>query len=149
MRLILRCAVITAAALCSTLAVADELTPVGTWTTIDAATGKPTSVVQITDNGGKLEGKVLEVLQSDDGPHPNCKNCTGDRKDKPIEGMVILWDVVKDGASWSGGRILDPKTGKIYKVSLTPADGGAKLDVRGYIGFSLFGRTQSWQRKSP
>lgn len=149
MRLILRCAVIAAAALCSSLALADELTPVGTWTTIDDATGKAKSVVQITDIGGKLEGKVLEVLQSDDGPHPICKNCTGDRKDKPIEGMVIMWDVVKDGASWSGGRILDPKTGKVYKVSLTPSDGGAKLDVRGYIGFSLFGRTQTWQRKSP
>lgn len=149
MRLALCLALSAAAALCSTLVIADEPSPIGTWTTIDDATGKPKSTVEISDVGGKLQGKVLEVLQSDDGPHPLCKNCTGERKDQPIEGMVIMWDVVKDGSNWSGGRILDPKTGKIYKVSLTPAAGGAKLDVRGYIGFSLLGRTQTWQRKSP
>lgn len=130
-------------------AFAAEMTPVGTWTTIDDATGKPKSTVQITDAGGKLEGKVLEVLQSDQGAHPVCKECDGDRKDKPIEGMTILWDVVKDGEVWDGGRILDPKTGKIYKVKLTPMDGGQKLDVHGYIGFSLLGRSQVWERKSP
>ncbi len=130
-------------------ALADELTPVGTWTTIDDATGKPKSVVQITDNGGKLEGKVLQVLQSDDGPHPVCKACSGERKDQPIEGMTILWDVIKDGDSWSGGRILDPKSGKVYKVSLTPVEGGRKLDVHGYIGFSLLGRSQLWERRTP
>lgn len=143
------CAVLALALAFATPLLADELTPVGTWTTIDDATGKPKSIVQITDNGGKLQGKVLEVLQSDDGPHPLCKNCTGERKDQPVEGMTILWDVAQDGDSWSGGRILDPKSGKIYKVTLTPADGGNKLNVRGYIGFSLLGRTQTWERKSP
>ena len=130
-------------------ALAAELSPVGTWTTIDDATGKPKSVVQITDNGGKLEGKVVEILQSEQGPHPVCKECDGSRKDQPIEGMVIIWDVVKDGDSWSGGKILDPKNGKTYKVKLTPMDGGNKLDVHGYIGFSLLGRSQVWERKSP
>jgi len=130
-------------------AFAAEMTPVGTWTTIDDATGKPKSVVQISDVGGKLEGKVVEVLQSEQGPHPVCNACDGERKGKPVEGMVIIWDVVKDGDSWSGGRILDPKNGKTYKVKLTPMDGGNKLDVHGYIGFSLLGRSQVWERKSP
>ena len=130
-------------------ALAADLTPVGTWTTIDDTTHKPKSIVQITENGGKLEGKVLEVLQSDQGPHPVCNACDGDRKDKPVEGMVIMWDVQKDGDVWDGGRILDPHSGKTYKVKLSLTDGGQKLDVHGYIGFALLGRSQVWERKSP
>jgi uncharacterized protein (DUF2147 family) len=130
-------------------AFAAEMTPVGTWTTIDDATGKPKSIVQITETGGKLEGKVLEVLQSEQGPHPVCKECSGERKDQPVEGMVIIWGVEKDGDVWDGGKILDPKNGKTYKVKLTPMEGGNKLDVHGYIGFALLGRSQVWERKSP
>jgi len=129
-------------------ALAADTSPVGTWTTIDDATGKPKSIVQITESGGKLEGKVLEVLQSEQGPHPLCKECDGDRKDKPIEGMTIIWDVQKDDDVWDGGRILDPKNGKIYKVKLTLTDNGQKLDVHGYIGFALLGRSQVWERRS-
>jgi uncharacterized protein (DUF2147 family) len=130
-------------------ALAADTSPVGTWTTIDDATGKPKSIVQITESGGKLEGKVLEVLQSEQGPHPLCKECDGDRKDKPIEGMTIIWDVQKDDDVWDGGKILDPKNGKIYKVKLTLTDNGSKLDVHGYVGFALLGRSQVWERKSP
>jgi uncharacterized protein (DUF2147 family) len=130
-------------------AFAAEMTPVGTWTTIDDATGKPKSIVQITESNGKLEGKVLEVLQSEQGAHPICKECDGERKDKPVEGMVIIWGVSKDGDVWDGGKILDPKNGKTYKVKLTMMEGGNKLDVHGYIGFALLGRSQVWERKSP
>ncbi|MBA8885916.1 uncharacterized protein (DUF2147 family) [Dokdonella fugitiva] len=142
-------ALLALALLAGAPAFAAENTPVGTWTTIDDATGKPKSIVQITEANGKLEGKVLEVLQSEQGPHPVCKACDGERKDKPVEGMVILWDVEKDGDVWDGGRILDPKNGKTYKVKLTMMDGGQKLDVHGYIGFALLGRSQVWERKSP
>lgn len=131
----------TLAASSSTPAFAAENTPVGTWTTIDDATGKPKSIVQITESGGKLEGKVLEVLQSEQGPHPVCKACDGERKDQPVEGMVIIWGVEKDGDVWDGGKILDPKNGKTYKVKLTPMENGNKLDVHGYIGFALLGRS--------
>jgi uncharacterized protein (DUF2147 family) len=142
-------ALLALALLAGAPAFAADNTPVGTWTTIDDATGKPKSIVQITEANGKLEGKVLEVLQSEQGPHPVCKACDGERKDKPVEGMVILWDVEKDGDVWDGGRILDPKNGKTYKVKLTMMDGGQKLDVHGYIGFALLGRSQVWERKSP
>ncbi|MEO7431616.1 MAG: DUF2147 domain-containing protein [Dokdonella sp.] len=130
-------------------ALAADISPVGTWTSIDDATGKPKSIVQITETGGKLEGKVLEVLQSDQGPHPVCKECDGDRKNQPIEGMTIIWDVQKDGDVWDGGKILDPKNGKTYKVKLTLTDNGQKLDVHGYVGFAMLGRSQVWERKAP
>jgi len=142
-------ALLALALLASAPAFAAEMTPVGTWTTIDDATGKPKSIVQITESNGTLEGKVLEVLQSEQGAHPVCKECDGERKDKPVEGMVIIWGVSKDGDVWDGGKILDPKNGKTYKVKLTPMEGGNKLDVHGYIGFALLGRSQVWERKSP
>ena len=122
-------------------------TPVGTWKTIDDATGKPKSIVQIIDNNGELQAKVLQVLNSEDGPHPLCKKCDGSRKNQPIEGMTIMWGVTKDDDVWDGGKILDPKSGKVYKVKLSMRDGGQKLNVRGYIGFSWVGRSQVWDRQ--
>lgn len=130
----------------SAVAWAANDTPVGTWRQIDDVTGKPKSIIQITENNGKLEGKVMQVLLSDDGPHPLCKKCDGERKDQPVEGMVIMWGVSKDDDVWDGGKILDPKNGKVYSVKLSLTDGGQKLDVHGYIGISLLGRSQVWER---
>ncbi|KRA74804.1 hypothetical protein ASD78_10840 [Lysobacter sp. Root667] len=125
-----------------------QTTPVGNWVTIDDKTKKPKSVVEIYEaKDGRLAGRVTKVLQSDRGPHPVCDKCSGDRKDKPVEGMVILWGVRKHGDTWEDGKILDPATGKIYSVKVTPVDGGKKLDVRGFMGFSLLGRTQTWVRQ--
>jgi uncharacterized protein (DUF2147 family) len=121
-------------------------TPVGTWRQIDDVSGKPKSIIQITDNNGVLEAKVQQVLISEDGPHPVCKKCDGSRKDQPIEGMTIMWDVKKDDDIWDGGKILDPKSGTIYKVKLTLTDAGQKLDVHGYVGFAMLGRSQVWER---
>lgn len=124
-------------------------TPVGTWKQVDDSTHKPKSIIQITDNNGTYSGKVLKVLQSDDGPHPLCKKCDGERHNKPVEGMTIMWGVTKDADVWDGGQILDPKKGKIYKVKLSLDNNGSDLQVRGYVGFSLFGRTQVWHRMTP
>ena len=127
-------------------------TPVGKWKTIDDTTHEVKSVVEITDNGGVLEGKVLQVLKPTPGAardaqgHLICAKCDGERKNKPIEGMTIMWGLKKDDDQWSGGQILDPSKGKIYKVNLKLVDGGKKLDVHGYIGFSLLGRSQEWVR---
>ncbi|GAB2577370.1 DUF2147 domain-containing protein [Dyella jejuensis] len=122
-------------------------TPVGTWKQVDDKTGKVKSIIQITDEGGQLQGKVQQILVSDDGPNPVCRKCDGDKKDQPIQGMTILWGVSKDGDVWDGGKILDPQSGTVYKVKLTMADGGQKLDVHGYVGFSLLGRSQIWIRQ--
>lgn len=142
----------TLIALCLSLlslaAFAQNASPVGTWTTIDDTTHKPKSHVEIyTTTNGSLAAKVVEVLQSDQGPHPVCDACSGDRKGKPVEGMVIMWNVRKDGDTWDGGKILDPHNGKTYSVKLTPSADGSKMEVRGYMGFSLLGRSQTWIRK--
>lgn len=132
---------------------AANTTPVGTWKTIDDATHQPKSIVQITENNGELQAKVVKVLNrtaeeiARDGERPLCKKCDGARANQPIEGMTIMWGVHQNGGVWDGGKILDPKSGKIYKVKLTVADAGQKLDVHGYIGFSLLGRSQTWERQ--
>ena len=129
----------------STLAGDDS--PVGTWKTFEDKTRRPKSIVRITQQDGELSGKVLQVLESPEGPHPLCRPCEGERKDQPVEGMTILWGVKKDGASWGDGQILDPENGKIYRVTLIPLDGGQKLEVHGYIGVSVIGRSQIWRRE--
>jgi uncharacterized protein (DUF2147 family) len=131
-----------------TAATGDTGTPVGTWTQVDDETGKPKSIIEIsTAPDGTLQGVVRQVLFSDQGPHPVCEKCEGDRHNQPVEGMTIMWGVKKDGDQWDGGQILDPHNGKTYKVRLRLSDNGRKLDVHGYIGISLFGRSQEWNRK--
>ena len=147
MKPLIRLATVAGLLLAAGAAFAASNSPVGKWKTIDDKTKQPKSIVEITEVNGTLQGKVLQVLQSDEGPHPVCKECDGDRKDKPVEGMVIMWGVKQDGDEWDGGKILDPKNGKVYKVKLKTIENGTKLDVHGYIGFSLIGRSQVWERQ--
>jgi uncharacterized protein (DUF2147 family) len=124
-------------------------TPVGVWQTIDDYTHQPKALVQITQHGdGTLSGKVIKGLNPNDSPDRRCTECTDERKDQKILGMTIVKDVKKDGDSWDGGRILDPENGKIYRCKMHLEDGGQKLVVRGYIGVSLLGRSQTWIRES-
>ena len=147
MRLAIRSAATAAALLVAAHAFAASDTPVGTWTQIDDETGKPKSIIEITEHDGTLQGVVKTVIFSDQGTRPVCDKCEGARHNQPVEGMTIMWGVKQDGDVWDGGTILDPKYGKTYKVKLTLLDGGRKLDVHGYIGFALFGRSQVWVRK--
>jgi uncharacterized protein (DUF2147 family) len=128
-------------------AFAEATTPVGLWKTIDDETGKEKSYVRITEANGVVSGKI-EKLVNPSQPDPKCEKCTDERKDQPVVGMTIIRNVKKDGGDdlWEGGDILDPNNGKVYKVRLTPEDGGKKLKVRGYIGVPMLGRSQTWIR---
>jgi len=114
----------------------------GKWKTIDDETGQAKSIVEITKKpNGKYYGKVTQLLIKP--ADPNCTGCTDDRKGKPILGMEVIRDIKKEGNEFTGGTITDPKTGKTYKCLITRD--GDKLNVRGYMGISLIGRTQTWQ----
>ena len=138
------------AALCLASALAHaQATPAGLWKTIDDATKKEKSLVRITDNAGVYIGKIEKLLDPTAKQDAVCDKCTDERKDKPILGMTIITGVKQSASAadiWDGGHILDPNDGKVYKVRLSPADGGKKLDVRGYIGMPMLGRTQPWLR---
>jgi uncharacterized protein (DUF2147 family) len=129
-------------------AMAQTDSPVGTWQTIDDHTGHPKALVQIAQDGdGSLNGKVIKGLGPNDQPGRRCTACTDARKDQPILGMTIINDMKKDGDGWDHGQILDPENGKVYKCKMHLEDGGNKLVVRGYIGVSLLGRSQTWVRQ--
>jgi uncharacterized protein (DUF2147 family) len=122
--------------------------PVGVWRSIDDKTKQERSIIRITEENGELKGVVEKIFdQPGDDPAHLCKECKGERKDKPIVGMAILWGLKKEGDAWTGGEILDPKNGKIYKCKLTLSEDGKTLNVRGFIGISLIGRSQTWLRQ--
>ncbi len=123
-----------------------QMSPVGLWKTIDDKTKNEKALVRVTETNGVVSGKIEKLLAPDAKPDAKCDKCSDERKDQPIVGLEIIRGVKKDGDSWSGGTILDSAEGKVYKVKLTPADGGKKLDVRGYVGAPMFGRTQTWVR---
>jgi uncharacterized protein (DUF2147 family) len=118
--------------------------PVGRWHTIDDKTGETKSLVVIEDAGGVLRGRVSQFLRQGADPAAKCDKCTDDRKDQTILGMEIIRGVKKSSGNryWEGGEILDPEEGKLYRVRLTPIEGGAKLQVRGFLG--PFWRNQLW-----
>lgn len=116
----------------------------GKWKTIDDKTGEAKSIVEIFENSGKVHGKVIEIMDASKS-NRKCNKCTGTDKDKPILGLIIIKGLSKDGHEYNGGKIVDPESGKIYKsfIKLIEKD---KLEVRGYIGFALIGRSQTWLR---
>ena len=123
-----------------------QMTPVGTWRSIDDETKKPKAQIVVSEHDGVLSGRIEQLLRPGADPKEVCTECTGDRKDKPMVGLEIIRGAKKaEGQDlWEGGRILDPEKGKDYALRLKPIDGGQKLEVRGSIG--PFWRTQTWQR---
>ena len=123
-----------------------QMSPVGTWRSMDEKENTPKAQVKITEADGVVSGKVEALLRKGADPNQLCTECKDELKDKPMVGMTLISGVRKaEGKEvWEGGKILDPENGKNYTLRLTPADGGQKLDVRGSIG--PFGRTQTWTR---
>lgn len=114
----------------------------GMWRTIDDETGKPKAHIQIWKaSNGKYYGKIVKLLQKPE--NNNCVACKDDRKNKPLVGLEIIRGLEKDGDEFTDGTIVDPKSGKTYKCTVKRE--GEKLNVRGYVGFSLIGRTQIWE----
>ncbi|WP_031427993.1 DUF2147 domain-containing protein [Flavimarina sp. Hel_I_48] len=116
----------------------------GKWKTIDDQTGDAKSIVEIYKQDGKVYGKIVELINPKK-KNAKCTECPGDDKGKPLTGLMIIRGLEKDGDEYSDGKILDPISGKLYKcyIALENPD---RLKVRGYVGFSLLGRTQYWSR---
>jgi uncharacterized protein (DUF2147 family) len=142
-----RAAIGLALVLASTFAAAQATSAAGLWKTVDDKTGKEKSLVRIVEAGGVYTGKVEKFLDPDTAKDAVCKDCSDDRKDKPILGMTIIRNAkpaAADKGVFEGGDILDPNNGKVYRLRLKLMDEGKNLEVRGYIG--PFFRNQTWQR---
>ncbi len=141
-------AVALAALLSMPAAWADDASPVGLWKNIDDVSGKPKALIRISENKGELEGRIEQLFRpAGEEQNPKCVKCEGVLKDQPIVGMVFMSGLKKSGDEYSGGEILDPDNGKVYKSKLTLVDGGKKVKVRGYIGIPMLGRSQVWVRQ--
>ena len=116
---------------------------IGQWKTVDDETGEEKSVVEIFRKGDKVFGKIVKITNKEK-QDVVCDQCDDDdpRKNQKILGMEIIKDMEKNGKEWDGGTILDPQNGKVYKCKLWIENNN--LIVRGYIGFSWIGRSQTW-----
>ncbi|MES2810976.1 MAG: DUF2147 domain-containing protein [Bacteroidota bacterium] len=116
----------------------------GKWKTIDDKTKEVKSVVEIFESNDKIYGKVIEIIDPT-RRDKKCEKCEGVDKNKPVLGMQIIRGLKKDGEEYNGGKIIDPETGNVYKCFIK-LSGKDKLEVRGYMGFALIGRSQTWVR---
>ena len=116
----------------------------GNWVTIDDETGVEKSIIKLYIKNDTLYGRIETLLLEEDQDQL-CTNCSGSELNQPIEGLIILKGLTRDGEQWIGGTILDPANGKEYQCTLT-LEGDSELNVRGFIGFSFIGRTQRWKR---
>jgi uncharacterized protein (DUF2147 family) len=126
---------------------ADPASPIGLWKTFDDRTGKARAIVRIYEQNGRLYGRI-ERSFAPGADKRVCAVCTDERKNQPILGLLIIRDMRRADGGYAGGDILDPESGSVYRCKFHLEEGGEKLLVRGFIGISLLGRTQTWERQS-
>lgn len=126
---------------------AASLSPVGTWKIIDDSTGRTRSILKITETPNHaLVGTLTQVFPGPDEEKLTvCSACKGEKHNHPIIGLEFVWGLKFDGEKWSGGYILDPRTGKIYRCQIKVVSDN-KINVHGYIGLPILGITQTWIR---
>jgi uncharacterized protein (DUF2147 family) len=120
--------------------------PLGLWKTFDDKTGNARAIVRVYEENGKLFGRI-ERSVTPGAEKRVCEVCTDERKNQPMIGLLIIRDMKGSDGEYSGGDILDPDTGAVYRCKFHVDDSGTRLIVRGFIGVSLLGRTQTWQRQ--
>lgn len=123
-------------------------TPVGVWRIVDE-TGDPKALITISEKDGEYVGALTKSLGRSDALERRCNDCTDWRKGRKLQGLEIIRGLRKapDSDEYTGGKILDPDSGSEYGCKMRVVDGGRKLEVRGYFGISLLGRTQTWIRE--
>ena len=140
----------TAAVLCTCLmtsAYASEPTISGIWQQIDPGSGFVGGLISFKEKNGLWEGYIVKMYPKPGDPvAPVCSGCTDDRKDQPVLGIRLIQNAKRDGLRYEGGSILDPRNGSQYSVELTLAPDNETLTVRGYLGITLLGQSQVWNR---
>lgn len=128
---------------------AQDLT--GTWQQIDDKTGSPKALIEIRqDSNGTYAGKIVKVTPRPGyTPQKTCNKCPAPYTNQPILGMDVLTGLkqVGDSVNYEKGRVIDPLTGKIYDAKVRLSSNGKRLTLRGYVGVSALGRSQTWIRQ--
>lgn len=120
---------------------------VGQWLEIDDDTKAPDALIEIREKDGVISGTIVKLFLDPGEPaDPKCTKCTGKLKDQPIIGMTVIENVRHTGTTYEGGTILDPESGRAYRVILAPSSDGHDLSVTGYVGLPAFGETRHWMR---
>lgn len=125
----------------------DPLT--GLWIASDERDGKPRAVIRIAERNGEFFGSIEQGLRPEREVSPVCEKCPGAQRNQPLLGMTIVWGMKRVGKGYGGGEILDPDTGQIYRCLMNLDTDGKHLEVRGYLGLPLLGRSQTWRRAGP
>jgi uncharacterized protein (DUF2147 family) len=123
-------------------------TAAGLWERVDSS-GAPAAWFRILDCSGVFQGKMAKIFASPPGQNPTdwrCTACTGHQKNAPVLGLTFINGMKRNGLSYEGGSILDPRTGSVYSARMDLSPDGQQLSVRGYLGIELLGHTEVWRR---
>ena len=119
--------------------------PLGIWRSIDPGTGTAKALITIYEENGLIYGKITKVFTRNQ--NVVCSKCKGEFKDQKLLGLRVLWDLKKNGPKYTGGRVLDPETGKDYNCTIEVMDNGRTLKVRGFVRFYITGENRFWIRE--
>jgi uncharacterized protein (DUF2147 family) len=111
--------------------------------------GAPSGWFYFSERNGAWEGRLVKMFKQPGETTlvTTCTACPGDKKNKPMLGLVIVYNLKRNGeGKYENGSILDPRDGKVYSASLEVTPDGQSLLLRGYLGVELFGQTQTWTR---
>jgi uncharacterized protein (DUF2147 family) len=139
--------VVLAAAAAVIAAPASEPSAVGLWEQVDENSGKPESWFRISERNGVYEGNIVKIFyKPGDDPNWVCSKCEGAERNAPVLGLMLIKGMQRRGLAYERGTIMDPRDGSVYRALMQLSPDGKKLEVRGYLGISLFGRSQVWNR---
>lgn len=127
---------------------AAEPSAAGLWEKLDDA-GKPEGWFRIAEKNGTYEGQIVKMFPKTPGEDTTsfrCTKCEGDQKNAPVLGITFIKEMKRNGLAYEDGKILDPRDGSLYSARMDVSPDGKQLFVRGYLGISLLGQTQTWRR---
>ena len=126
---------------------AAEPSAVGMWEQVDENSGKAESWFRIIEHNGVYEGTIIKIFfKPGESEDFRCEKCEGAERGAPVLGMKLIKGMHRHGNSYEDGTITDPRDGSVYHALMRLSADGRKLEVRGYLGISLFGRSQVWNR---